>query len=213
MMLFMVSWTSAIICRHWCYLWFHEPLPLFVDTDVIYGFINHNPDLSTLMMLFMVSWTITIICQHWWCYLWFHEPLPLFVNTDDVVYGFMNHYHYLSTLMMLFMVSSTMMYQHWSCYMVMLYVVSSSWMTYILNYWPYFATYRKVSNISRTLVGNEIVDHSDVVGASPVGAAPTTSSFSNWTSGFNTLRKDNCMPRPGTFKIWDLVPLILEILR
>ena len=38
--------------------------------------------------------------------------------------------------------------------------------------------YRKVSNIGRTLVGNEIVDHSDVVGASPVGAAPTTSSFS-----------------------------------
>ena len=34
------------------------------------------------------------------------------------------------------------------------------------------------SHISRTLVGNEIVDHSDVVGASPVGAAPTTSSFS-----------------------------------
>ena len=38
--------------------------------------------------------------------------------------------------------------------------------------------YRKTSNISRTLVGHEIVDHSDVVGASPVGAAPTTSSFS-----------------------------------
>ena len=39
-------------------------------------------------------------------------------------------------------------------------------------------TYRKTSNISRTLVGNEIVDNSDVVGTSPVGAAPTTSSFS-----------------------------------
>ena len=38
--------------------------------------------------------------------------------------------------------------------------------------------YRKVSNIGRTLVGNKIVDHSDVVGASPVGAAATTSSFS-----------------------------------
>ena len=38
--------------------------------------------------------------------------------------------------------------------------------------------YRKTSNISRTLVGNRIVDNSDVVGASPVGAAPTTSSFS-----------------------------------
>ena len=38
--------------------------------------------------------------------------------------------------------------------------------------------YRQVSNIRRTLVVNQIVDHSDVVGASPVGAAPTTSSFS-----------------------------------
>ena len=38
--------------------------------------------------------------------------------------------------------------------------------------------YRKTSNISRTLGGNEIVDNSDVVGASPVSAAPTTSSCS-----------------------------------
>ena len=42
--------------------------------------------------------------------------------------------------------------------------------------WEGQLTYRKVSNISRTLIGNKIVDHSDVVGASPVGAAPTTSS-------------------------------------
>ena len=38
--------------------------------------------------------------------------------------------------------------------------------------------YRQISNISRILAGNKFVDHSDVVGASPVGAAPTTSSFS-----------------------------------
>ena len=38
--------------------------------------------------------------------------------------------------------------------------------------------YRQTCDISRTLVGNKIVDHSDAVGASPVGAAPTTSSFS-----------------------------------
>ena len=55
--------------------------------------------------------------------------------------------------------------------------------------------YRKVSNIRRPLVGNKIVDHSDVVGASPVGAAPTTSSFS-------TARESS--------KCWDLVRLILE---
>ena len=38
--------------------------------------------------------------------------------------------------------------------------------------------YRKTSTISRTLSGSKIVDNSDIVGASPVGAAPTTSSFS-----------------------------------
>ena len=37
--------------------------------------------------------------------------------------------------------------------------------------------YRQTSIIRRTSVGNEIADHSDVVGASPVGAAPITSSF------------------------------------
>ena len=39
-------------------------------------------------------------------------------------------------------------------------------------------THQQTSNVSRTLLGSKIVDHSDVVGASPVGAAPTTSSFS-----------------------------------
>ena len=38
--------------------------------------------------------------------------------------------------------------------------------------------YRQTSNISHTLEGNKIVGHSDVVGAPPVGAAPTASSFS-----------------------------------
>ena len=46
------------------------------------------------------------------------------------------------------------------------------------NDFNFFKEYRQASNISRTLVGNKIFDHSDVVGGSPVGAAPTTSSFS-----------------------------------
>ena len=41
-----------------------------------------------------------------------------------------------------------------------------------------FIIYGKTSNIRHALEGNNIVDHSDVVGASPVGAAPTTSSVS-----------------------------------
>ena len=36
---------------------------------------------------------------------------------------------------------------------------------------------RHTSNKSDTLVGNKLVFHSDVVGASPVGDAPSTSSF------------------------------------
>ena len=48
--------------------------------------------------------------------------------------------------------------------------------------------YRKTSNISRTLVGNKIVDNSDVVGASPVGAAPTIFIL-NLTPGFNGLNR------------------------
>ena len=44
----------------------------------------------------------------------------------------------------------------------------------------YLTCYNQTSNIRRTLAGNKIVDHSDVtvVGASPVGDASTTSSFS-----------------------------------
>ena len=46
-------------------------------------------------------------------------------------------------------------------------------------YKPYIHDiYRKTSNISRTFFDNKIVDNSDVVGAPPIGAAPTTSSFS-----------------------------------
>ena len=70
--------------------------------------------------------------------------------------------------------------------------------------------YRQVSNISITLVGNKIVDHSDAVGASPVGAAPPTSSSSTGCIG---LGEDNCTTRRETSKFGVLVRLILEILR
>ena len=55
----------------------------------------------------------------------------------------------------------------------------SGYSHYIKEHWDGVKdNYRQILNISGTLVGNEIVAHSDVVGASPVGAAPTTSSFS-----------------------------------
>ena len=47
-----------------------------------------------------------------------------------------------------------------------------------LIYWSRTIIKRKTSNVWCTIVGNKLVDHSDVVRESPVGAAPTTSSFS-----------------------------------
>ena len=41
-----------------------------------------------------------------------------------------------------------------------------------------FAVYHRTSNIRGTLVGNKLVYHSNVFGASPAGAAPNTLSFS-----------------------------------
>ena len=51
-----------------------------------------------------------------------------------------------------------------------------------------YLKYCQISNIRHTSTGNAFVDHSDVFGASPVGAAPTTSS-SSITPGFNGLGK------------------------
>ena len=74
-------------------------------------------------------------------------------------------------------------------------------------------SYHQIPNIRGTFVGNKIFDNSDVVGASPVGLAPTTSSFSTLTSGFNGLGKDNCKTGRESCNFGNLVHLILEILQ
>ena len=50
----------------------------------------------------------------------------------------------------------------------------------VISWWmmtKVFHTYCQISNKRHTLVANKIVHHSDVVGASPVGVVPATSSF------------------------------------
>ena len=46
------------------------------------------------------------------------------------------------------------------------------------KYWIFLRIYRQTFDINGILVGNNIVDHSDVVGAAPTGDALATSSFS-----------------------------------
>ena len=54
-----------------------------------------------------------------------------------------------------------------------------SWLMYFIpTPLGMLGNYRQTSDTSHTLVGNKIVDNSDVVGASPVGVAPIISSFS-----------------------------------
>ena len=72
--------------------------------------------------------------------------------------------------------------------------------------------YRQTSDISHPPLRNKIVDHSDAVGASPVGAAPTTSSFSTWHLA--PMDWANATARWNKNHLsFDLVPLILEILQ
>ena len=65
----------------------------------------------------------------------------------------------------------------------------------------------KTSNISRTLVGNKIVGHWDVVGASPDGAAQTTSSFLTWRPASMYCTEKTAI-RDEKHLVWDLVRLI-----
>ena len=63
----------------------------------------------------------------------------------------------------------------------------------------------KTSNISHTLVGNKIVDHSDD------GRCSNYASILELTPGFNISHKDNCKTRRETAQVKDLVRLILEV--
>ena len=71
--------------------------------------------------------------------------------------------------------------------------------------------YCQTSNTRRTLVGNEIVDQLDVVGA----ACRHCSNYifsDDLITALSGLSKCNCKTRRETFNIWDLVQLLLEIL-
>ena len=66
----------------------------------------------------------------------------------------------------------------WHIIMIEYVTVFCGLFNHLRNSYYIIHAYHQTSSIRRTAVGSIIVDHSDVVGASPVGAAPTTSSFS-----------------------------------
>ena len=76
-------------------------------------------------------------------------------------------------------------------------------------YLVHILCYRKVSNTRRTLAGNKIVDHSDVIGASPVGAAPTT-SHSQLSAWLQWIGQRQLQDETRKIYVWGLGALILE---
>ena len=106
----------------------------------------------------------------------------------------------------------------WQCVLILhcteIYISHQMDVTVMPNYC------RQISNIWCTLLGNDIIDHDDVVGAmrtTKISWSITCPHCSNYisipdfTHGFNGLDKDNCKTRWDTFKCWDLLCLILEV--
>ena len=78
-----------------------------------------------------------------------------------------------------------------------------------MRYWIYKLrgfSYRQISYIRCSWKSNQLVNPSHVVGASHVGAAPTTFSFS--TAGLYGLGKYSCKTRRETFTFWELMSKI-----
>ena len=68
--------------------------------------------------------------------------------------------------------------------------------------------YPQASNINRTLVGNNNVDHSDVVGASPVGKKDTHLTYhSAWHLTFHSSLRPYSIPRRRTLNSHSLIPI------
>ena len=79
--------------------------------------------------------------------------------------------------------------------------------TFHLSLIQFENNHSQVSNIRCTLVVNQIVDHPDVVEASPVGTAPTTSSFSTYhlATIYYVETTANLHEKYLSFEIWYLL--------
>ena len=73
--------------------------------------------------------------------------------------------------------------------------------------------YRKTSNVRCNLVGNKIVDHSDVVRSIACRRCSNYIFILDLTSGFNGFGKDSHKTVQESLNCWDLVQLILETWR
>ena len=85
------------------------------------------------------------------------------------------------------------------------------WVNNASEQWQPHCEYCQTSNISQTLVGSKIVDHSDVIGASPIRTAPTTSSFSTQHLASKDWAKTTARRDEKHLSLWFDVSLITDL--
>ena len=69
--------------------------------------------------------------------------------------------------------------------------------------------YPQTSDIRRTTIANQLVDHSDVCWSIICRRCSNHIFILDLTPGFNGLDKDNCKTRRETFKFWELMRYVI----
>ena len=155
----LVIWHNMIlICRHCKEIWYGEPFSHMYGYIAIKQHVHQKPDAQCM-------------CQHLTFYLIACHVITSHMKFMRISWSFRWEFSWIRSIIL----HVNSIWTPLACLTHRLWRFRKC--TAKLRH-LYFLNHRKTSNIRRTLVGNKIVDHSDVVGASPVGAAPTTSSFS-----------------------------------
>ena len=145
--------------------------------DSVHGWINsilagqpiHKPELSVITALMIIASIIK--CRM--------KLLLCFQNSTVDALKFQNGLVFFSNYTKLFGSRNWWLPGYNEIILISLQITNGyHWRRSLLAHWVHYLEYRQNYNISRTLVGGTIVDHSGVVGALPVGADPTASSFS-----------------------------------
>ena len=155
----LIGWahTQHAPCTNHC--WLCDLLVTFQKVLENYAY-NHSGDSPVTFFKFNGYWDFQItVLDHQQAHWWLHRIRHVFFEVSHK--SFMDH-------TAVFNGKWELPHKLYDCMKL----------TYLISCLSSNKMYHQTSNIKCTLVSNKLIDHSDVVGAPPVGAAPTTSWFS-----------------------------------
>ena len=116
-----------------------------------------------------------------------HKQLGCAYTTDKYSQYYINKQHYVTNLLRI-LLSSVFIFKHGQTIALYMHFLRDKNSRGYIDSTIYYR-YRQICTISRTLLGNKLGDHSDVIGASPVGAFPTASSYLSYHLASRDLAK------------------------